>query len=245
MAERLVFSPDPDGCLVQEHKVQFQWFPGFSLGQKQRSIESLHRAAEADLGGPILEVSTKSPSCLGRKLSAFNLSISHRGRRIVLEAAFQGSKVFEGRNGPGESLFSERSGRDVKWLMRPYADSPLKEFRWNEESWPLQPLSAFYDWLYLQALGELNSSDPGFGPCLGKYKGFTDIEFNHKKSLNCQARSCALYVALLRREDQGWLDRVPERADFLRMLSERGYGSPGREAPDGTGKRQSSLPGVS
>ena len=29
-----------------------------------------------------------------------------------------------------------------------------------------------------------------------EYAGFTDIEFNPKKSLNCQARSCALYVAL-------------------------------------------------
>ena len=28
--------------------------------------------------------------------------------------------------------------------------------------------------------------------------GFTDIAFNPKKSLNCQARSAALYVALAR-----------------------------------------------
>jgi hypothetical protein len=30
---------------------------------------------------------------------------------------------------------------------------------------------------------------------LNKYVGFTDIEFNPSKSINCQARSCALFVS--------------------------------------------------
>ena len=33
-----------------------------------------------------------------------------------------------------------------------------------------------------------------------KFAGFTDIEFNPSKSINCQARSCALFVALIKRE---------------------------------------------
>ncbi len=243
MAERLVFSPVPDGCLVQEHKVQFQWFPGFSLSQKQRSIESLHRAAEADLGGPILEVSTKSPRRRGRRLSAFNLCVPLNGRRILLEAAFQGSKVFEGCDGPGESLYPLSSGREVKRLMRPYAASPLKEFRWNGAKWDLEPKTAFYDWLYLQALRDLTSADPDVDEWLREYEVFTDIEFNHKKSLNCQARSCALYAALLRREGRDWLDRVSDPDEFLGMLDERGYGAPDQEIPSAT--RPSSLLGGS
>ena len=38
-----------------------------------------------------------------------------------------------------------------------------------------------------------------------KYDAFTDIEFNPKKSINCQARSAALYVWLFR---NNMLDKV-------------------------------------
>lgn len=31
-----------------------------------------------------------------------------------------------------------------------------------------------------------------------KYNCFTDIEFNHKKSINCQARAAAIFVSLKR-----------------------------------------------
>ena len=31
------------------------------------------------------------------------------------------------------------------------------------------------------------------------YDAFTDIEFNPKKSLNCQARSCAVFVSLAKK----------------------------------------------
>lgn len=51
--------------------------------------------------------------------------------------------------------------------------------------------SFFYDWLYFSALGE-NLNESEFKE-LVKFNIFTDIEFNHKKSINCQARSCALY----------------------------------------------------
>jgi hypothetical protein len=35
---------------------------------------------------------------------------------------------------------------------------------------------------------------------LSKIDGFTDIEFNPEKSVNCQARSCAFFVALEKRD---------------------------------------------
>jgi hypothetical protein len=34
---------------------------------------------------------------------------------------------------------------------------------------------------------------------LNGYAGFTDIEFNPRKSINCQARSIALFLALMKR----------------------------------------------
>lgn len=33
-----------------------------------------------------------------------------------------------------------------------------------------------------------------------QYDVFTDIEFNHKKSINCQARSAAIYKTLMQRK---------------------------------------------
>jgi len=62
----------------------------------------------------------------------------------------------------------------------------------------VSPTTVFYDWLYLSALfphrewlrwridGEMT------------YAGFTDIEFNPSKSINCQAKTCALFVSLMR-----------------------------------------------
>lgn len=51
--------------------------------------------------------------------------------------------------------------------------------------------SYFYDFLYFRALRE-NFSKSKIRQIL-QYNIFTDIEFNHKVSINCQARSCALY----------------------------------------------------
>jgi type I restriction enzyme M protein len=39
---------------------------------------------------------------------------------------------------------------------------------------------------------------PEVSSVLVEYDLFTDIEFNEKKGLNCQARSCAIYSYMLR-----------------------------------------------
>ena len=76
MAKRLVYTPQSGG-LVKKDNVEFKWYPGFSLQQKQRSIAALHAAAENKLKlTPFLEISSKSPLGIGRKLSAFNLILA-------------------------------------------------------------------------------------------------------------------------------------------------------------------------
>ena len=50
----------------------------------------------------------------------------------------------------------------------------------------------FYDWLYIRALAQ-NSE---LALSLMEYNAFTDIAFNPKKSINCQANSAALFVSL-------------------------------------------------
>jgi hypothetical protein len=68
----------------------------------------------------------------------------------------------------------------------------LVAFAFENQRFPLEPKTAFYDWLYLSAIFPRRES---LAP-LSQYAGFTDIEFNPERSLNCQARSCALFVAL-------------------------------------------------
>ena len=223
MAKRPVFLPDSK-CLVREEVVEFKWYPGFSFEQKRRSIRALHVAAQDSLGNPrLLEVSTKSDASgesLGQKLSAFRLRKTlPGGEATCLEAAFQGSKVFADGNQLTE-LYSNHSGRDVKRIMRAWQRIPLTGFRFGTEDWPLDPKSAFYDWLYIRAVLEHPQSDEIISG-LQEHDAFTDIEFNPKKSFNCQARSCALLVALTMRSA---LDQTRTREGFLGILEEFGYG---------------------
>lgn len=100
------------------------------------------------------------------------------------------------------------------------------------QDWPLQPRTAFYDWLYLRALAQ----NADLARQLLQYAAFTDIMFNPKKSINCQARAAALYVSLSRRN---WLQealtnrqhylslvRTPETPIQGRLLTESKPGTP-------------------
>jgi len=113
MARRPIFLPGRDDALVEERCVEFEWHPGLSVQQKRRSITSLHRAAGEAGVSPVLEVSTKSEAALGRSLSAFNLVLdAGEAGRFPVEAAFQGSKVFE-KGGPYRDMYG-LSGREIK-----------------------------------------------------------------------------------------------------------------------------------
>ena len=61
----------------------------------------------------------------------------------------------------------------------------------------MEPKTAFYDYIYVRAMLE------NFGKSidLSEYDWFTDIEFNPERSINCQARSAAIYKLLLISDD--------------------------------------------
>jgi hypothetical protein len=142
----------------------------------------------------LLEVSSKSDREIGRRLSAFHLKIPLKdGRLIPFECAFQGSKVFE-NGGPFTDLF-DAEPRDAKRDLRLRESGRLTKFSFDGFDFPLSPKSIFYDWLYANAIFPKRE----WLKRLMKVDGFTDIEFNPEKSLNCQARSCALFVSLERR----------------------------------------------
>lgn len=197
MATRPVFVPAPDQRgLVEARDVEFQWFSGFSVAQKQRSIASLHAAAGIE---PLLEISSKSTEAIGTQLSAFHLRVACEIGDVPLECVFQAGKVFE-RGGPYLDLL-EVSPREAKRDDRLRTSGPLVRFERDGRSFPLEPKTLFYDWLYLSAVGRSSSL---LGQ-IASYVGFTDIEFNPKKSINCQAASAARCVALIR---TGRLDRA-------------------------------------
>src|SRR5712692_7739428 len=107
MAKRPIFVPSQtDHELVKEIYLDFDWNPGFAVVQKEKNIRAIHDAAAIAGYRPLLEVSTKSDSPLGRHLSAFNLKVrTWEFGEIPMECAFQGSKMFE-RGGPYTDLYT-------------------------------------------------------------------------------------------------------------------------------------------
>jgi len=212
MANRPVFLPlKSKTSYVRELSIEFQWFAGMSVSQKQKSIASLHEATRKRLGDTnILEISSKSKESLGVQLSAFNLQVPLDSRLVSVEVAFQAGKVFE-KGGPYLDLLNGTS-REAKGDVRLHASGRLKGFVLSGDPWPLEPRTAFYDWIYLRAL----VANPDLAEQLLEYQAFTDIEFNPEKSLNCQARTAALYVSL---HQEGMLEKaLSDKAAYLNIL---------------------------
>lgn len=229
MAQRPIFIPRPEGHrLVETRMVEFDWYPGMAVSQKQKSIASLHAAAVDMLGiQAVLEISTKSTSQLGVALSAFNLSYEPKGskKQFSVETLFQSSKVFSG-GGPYRDI-RDMSPGEAKKDPRLKSSGNLLGFKSAGVAWPLEPKTAFYDWLYLNVL----VSHPELARQLLDYDGFTDIEFNPGKSINCQAYSAALYVALHKR---GLLaDALSDKDAFLALLHKFDAGETGSDTSFG------------
>jgi len=195
MAKRPIFltSTNPN-YLFEEKEINFQFFNGFSRTQKAKSIVSLHQNAKLQGVDNILEVSTKSSLPIGWALSAFNLMIDFDGdKKISLECAFQGSKIFEGEKQYKDIYF--KSSLEAKKDMRLKTSGAIIGFEFEGEYWDNEPKTAFYDWMYIKALYQNN---PQTLDELCTYTAFSDIEFNPAKSINCQARTCAILVSLIK-----------------------------------------------
>lgn len=214
MAERPIFIPQAEGpVLVRTESVGFTWHSGFAVSQKRKSIASLHaNAIAAGICTRPLEVSTRSPDELGVDLSAFRLRamVDCSGRAATVETVFQSSKVFE-RGGPYvDLLFAKR--KDAKLDSRLQESGALLRFDWLGDIWELAPKTAFYVWLYLNALQRKTALAEAAMAC----DGFSDIEFNPERSHNCQAYSLALYCAL---EMRGLLARaLSGKQAFLKVV---------------------------
>jgi len=190
MAVRPIFIATKDKNLVEEKDIEFKFYTGFAPIQKAKSRDSLHEAAKTLGFKNILEVSTHSNNELGWKLSAFNLMVDFNGKKIPLESAFQGSKVFEGNIQYEDVYFKDAMKAKKDERLK---DKKIIKFRFNGIEWDNEPKTAFYDYLYISTIYK---NYPELLKELINYEVFSDIVFNPKKSINCQARSCAILVSL-------------------------------------------------
>jgi type I restriction enzyme M protein len=191
---------------------EFQWNSGLSAAQKKKNVAALHQAFVARFPEKkVLEISSKSSEDLGVKLSAFNLTkfVPSLGKAVPVECVYQGSKVFA-VGGPYTDLYTATS-RAAKGDDRLRQSGELRRFSFEGKEFPLKAGSAFYDWLYVNALME----HPELSEPLLGYDGFTDIEFNPNKGVACQANAAALYVSLHR---QGLLEQCRDFDSFLALL---------------------------
>lgn len=217
MATRPVYIPKVTGeFLVLANPIEFKWHAGMAVSQKQKSIDSLHDAAKHQIVGinNILEVSSKSKQSIGVKLSAFNLLITTKrySRVFSVECAYQSSKVFES----GKQYLDLLNSTSIEAKKDPRLKNSGRviSFRFYGQEWPITPLTAFYDWLYINAL----KNNPELHSEIEKYDAFTDIEFNPEKSINCQAYAVSLFLSLKRR---GILeDAISSQNNFMQLYSE-------------------------
>lgn len=217
MAKRFCFLSKPyEQPMYKEIEVEFEYFAGFALSQKQKSINSLHTSIRKfDSALKVLEISTKSPSSLGVALSAFNLQFEDEqtGRDYPLENIFQSSKVFAS-GGPYRDLLNVHP-KDAKRDERLRSSGKLVAFNFNNVIWENDPPTMFYDWIYIKSLHR----DKKLAKQILDYDAFTDIEFNQEKSINCQARSAAIFVSLAR---LGKLEHVlNNKIDFRKIYSSK------------------------
>ncbi len=193
---------------------EFKFSPGFAPSQKKKNVHALHDVIRSKFKqAKILEISTKSDDALGVNLSAFNLTWEVDGRSYPVECIFQGCKVFQ-NGGPFKDIILKKP-LDAKRDIRLKESGELTGFKFRKEWWPLSPKSCFYDFIYIQAL----KSHPELMDEILAYDTFTDIEFNPNKSINCQARSVAIFVTLSK---FNLLDEyLSSQANFLRLYDKR------------------------
>ena len=174
---------------VEKCDFEFLWSGGFAVSQKRKNITALHGAIMKRFDENALEISTKSESEFGQRMSAFNLKLGG----VLLECVFQSGKVFE-NGGPYLDML-EKSPKEAKRDERLKTSGKLISFEYGGKRWGLEPKSAFYDYLYIKSAFETFTEEEL--KSLDGYVWFTDIEFNPGKSINSQARSVALLKAVI------------------------------------------------
>ena len=200
--------------LVKTDMVRFERHVGFASRQKKKSINDMHHAIRKKYGfNNVLELSSKSGNKLSFLLSPLSLKLTNEydGKQYSVENAFQSSGVFED-GGPYTDLLTAPP-RQAKKDERLITSGELMSYNYFGIEWSVEPLTAFYDWLYVNALKQNTQLHEE----VMQYQAFTDMEFNPKKSIHCAAYALAMFVALNKR---GLLDNIEDPAVFFNLYHE-------------------------
>jgi len=199
--------------LVKTDMVRIERHVGFATRQKKKTLNDLHRVIKKKYGFKnVLELSTKSGNKLSFPLSPYSLQITNDdGQKYSVENAFQTSKVFE-QGGPYLDLLTEKP-RQARKDDRLISSGELTGYDYFGMEWGVEPLTTFYDWLYINALKQ----HPELHEEVIQYQAFTDISFNPKKSVHCAAYSLAMFVALHKRD---LLQGVEDPGTFYDLVTE-------------------------
>ena len=199
--------------LVKTDMVRIERHVGFATRQKKKTLNDLHRVIKKKYGFKnVLELSTKSGNKLSFPLSPYSLQITNDdGQNYSVENAFQASKVFE-QGGPYLDLLTEKP-RQARKDDRLISSGELTGYDYFGMEWGVEPLTTFYDWLYINALKQ----HPELHEEVIQYQAFTDISFNPKKSVHCAAYSLAMFVALHKRD---LLQGVEDPGTFYDLVTE-------------------------
>ena len=161
-------------------------------------------------GMKVLEISTRSKNPFGTSLSPFNLQITLKsGKKMKVECAYQGSKVFE--DGLQFEELYWGSPRDAALDRRIKGKRPVA-FKFFGKEYPTDPKDCFFDFLYI--VGLYQRKDKVFEK-LNEWDGFSDIFYSPSKDPNCQARAAAKYVSLIQ---QGLLSKKTPSKEILELL---------------------------
>ena len=211
MAQRPIFITRECAPYYECRNVEFTYNAGFAISQKQKNITAIHQAYLRQYPMKnILEISSKSLQPIGVALSAFNLLkyVPSLDKKIPVENVFQGGKVYA-LGGPFMDLYAD-TPKNAKRDERHKQSGRLIGFHYEGNAFPLSPTTAFYDWLYINAL--LENKD--LAEEIVRFDAFTDVEFNPQKSLNCQAKAAAVFVSLCR---AGKMDAVKNFDEFIKL----------------------------
>ena len=223
MAQRGIMITKEGYPFFEEIQVNLTWFGGFSKQQMRRCYLSLQLNFLADeryLDFKPLEISSTSHIQTGVALSAMNLKKYCRtlNKDIVLESAFQGSRIYFDGNGkkigPSMEAYSMEGREAKRYVKEKSCGYHSYEYCYDGVRMvtPSFHISLFYDWLYLSALCEESNRRVREELIAGGYNAFTDIA---TKSLNSQARSAAIFVSL---EKMGLLGEVQDFDCYLKLF---------------------------
>ena len=110
--------------------------------------------------------------------------------------------------GPYTDLYL-KSPKEAKTDGRLKSSGELKGFHFESIDYPLGNDFTFYDYIYISALNE----NPILAGEIIKYSAFTDIIFTPQKSINCQAKSAAIFKSLYNN------DLLNTATDFVKISS--------------------------